>query len=379
MFDVLDDLENAVDKIAADEGVIDVERISKLAERLEFQRLRAVGGYDRSCVWAAEGFVSPVSAVRVKARCSPGLAMRSVRLARKLESLSEVAAAFGAGDITREHVVEIAHGYTPERAAMIEGIEAELVNAAKVATPAELRVMVQRVTDAFDADGGAGRDKKEHALNRVTLSSTSGGRGILNGSLDAELTDIVLTALDAEMEVLRVKGETRRAPELRAAAADSIFRQYLASRGDTGGRGRGQTHLSAVVDVAQYAESNAELVALIRNETAHGGRLSRNTLERLSCDCKISRVIMDGPSCVLDVGWATRTVSNAQWNALVARDKHCQGKNCERGPGFCEAHHIWHWEHGGPTNLENLELLCWWCHRERHIRDALTGIGSWRE
>jgi 5-methylcytosine-specific restriction endonuclease McrA len=72
-------------------------------------------------------------------------------------------------------------------------------------------------------------------------------------------------------------------------------------------------------------------------------------------------------------------VSNAQWNALVARDGHCQGKNCERGPGFCEAHHIWHWEHGGPTNLENLKLLCWWCHRKQHIEDALAGLGSWRK
>ena len=34
MFDVLDDLETAIDKLAADEGVVDVERISQLAERL---------------------------------------------------------------------------------------------------------------------------------------------------------------------------------------------------------------------------------------------------------------------------------------------------------------------------------------------------------
>ena len=70
-------------------------------------------------------------------------------------------------------------------------------------------------------------DEKQQKLNKVTLSTTSGGRGILNGSLDAELTDLVQTALDAEMEVLRQQAETRTSPQLRAAALESIARGYL--------------------------------------------------------------------------------------------------------------------------------------------------------
>ena len=105
-------LEAAIDKVAAEPGAVDVVRICKLAERLEFQRLRAVGEFDRSCAWAPE-FVSPASALRHKTRCSHGHAMRSVRLARKLEALPEVAAAYGAGEITGEHVAEITGPYTP--------------------------------------------------------------------------------------------------------------------------------------------------------------------------------------------------------------------------------------------------------------------------
>jgi hypothetical protein len=215
MFDVLDDLEAAIDKVAADEGSVDVVRIWKLTERLDAQRLRAVGGFDRSGVWAAERFLSPAAAIRHKTRCSHGKAMRSVRLARKLELLSLVAGAFQAGEITREHVVEITGPYTPKRAAMLEGIEHELVEFARTHTPLQLRAAVQRAVDAFDHDDGASRDKAQHELNKVTLSLTTGKRGILNGSLDAELADIVLTALDAEMEVLRTKAETRTTPELR--------------------------------------------------------------------------------------------------------------------------------------------------------------------
>jgi hypothetical protein len=44
-------------------------------------------------------------------------------------------------------------------------------------------------------------------------------------------------------------------------------------------------------------------------------------------------------------------------------------------PAFCEAHHIWHWEHGGPTNLDNLKLLCWYHHRKHHAHDAEARAG----
>jgi hypothetical protein len=39
-------------------------------------------------------------------------------------------------------------------------------------------------------------------------------------------------------------------------------------------------------------------------------------------------------------------------------------------PSSCQAHHVVHWTRGGPTNLDNLRLLCWNHHRERHNHDA---------
>src|SRR5512140_641416 len=100
MFDVLDGLEAAVDKLAAEDGFVDVVRLSRLAERIEFQRLRAVAAFDRSGSWAAEEFPSSASALRAKTRCSNGQAFHSVVLSRKLEDLPETAAAFAAGEIS---------------------------------------------------------------------------------------------------------------------------------------------------------------------------------------------------------------------------------------------------------------------------------------
>ena len=201
--------------------------------------------------------------------------------ARTLEHLPETAAAFGAGEINGEHVAEIVRPYTPARAEMLERIEGELVEFAKISSPSELRDAVQGIVDAFDDDDGAGNDKKQHRLNKVTLSQTTGGRGILNGSLDAELTDVVLTALGRGDGSPAHSERTRKTPELRSAALESICRQYLAARSDSTARGRGQTHVSVVVDLMQIAGSSPELAAIVRAETAHGGKLSRNTLDRI--------------------------------------------------------------------------------------------------
>jgi hypothetical protein len=374
MFDPLDDLEMALDKLASSEAPLGVERLSRLVERAEFLKLRAIREYDRSCEWAADGFVSTTTAVRAKCRSSSSHAHKSVVLARQLEDLPEVAEAFAAGEITGEHAQVIARRYTPARAEMIAGIEAELVAFARIATPEETRKALKMMTDAFDHDGGAAHDDAEYKLNKVTLSELA-GRGVLHGSFDPELLDLASTALDAEMEVLRKKDDARRTPQLRADAFASICRQYLASRGDTEARGRGQSHVSVVYDIRALDLSNPELAAQARAETAHGQHLSRNTLDRICCDAKVSRVIMDGPSQVLDVGRLTRNIPQPLWNALVARDKHCQGKGCNLPPSHCEAHHIWYWEDGGPTDLANLKLLCWFCHRDEHKHDAQARAG----
>ena len=227
------------------------------------------------------------------------------------------------------------------------------------------------MVDAFDGDGGAASDADEFAKNHLTFDKTFNGRFEPHGSVDAESGEIISAALEAEMANLRDRHDPRSGPRLRAEALTSICRWYLAHHDNGQPRRRGQTRLGIVADLSELAGTNQQLIAAVRAEAAHGSRLSRSTLERLACDCKFSRIITDGPSQILDVGRATRVVSTAMWNALVARDKHCQWAGCTMPPGFCEAHHIWYWTNGGPTNLDNLKLLCWHHHRQTHAHDAI--------
>jgi hypothetical protein len=128
--------------------------------------------------------------------------------------------------------------------------------------------------------------------------------------------------------------------------------------------------MSTVVDLRVFETDHPDLVADLRAEAEHVGPLSRATLERLSCDCEISRIVTDGPSHIIDVGRTTRTVPDKLWRALVTRDRHCQHPGCDRPPLAPVKHTTSGTGHAaGPPTLNNLKLLCWAHHREIHLHD----------
>jgi hypothetical protein len=94
--------------------------------------------------------------------------------------------------------------------------------------------------------------------------------------------------------------------------------------------------------------------------------ISTRTLERLACDCTISRVLL-ADSMVIDVGKATRVVSAPTRRALRVRDRGCRWPGCDRQVNWTTPHHIIAWStRRGPTNPPNLVLLCFYHHRLVH-------------
>jgi Domain of unknown function (DUF222)/HNH endonuclease len=341
-------------------------------DQYEAQWLFMVGEYARSGAWQADGFLSAAAAIQQRCNMNAGAARAAVNLAKTLERLPETQRAFDAGEISRAHAQAMADGFTEERAEQLAHIEADLVGIARRVDPKSLRAAVQRYTDAIDGDNGAGNDERAYEKNRFRAAPV-GGRVATDGSLDLESGQLVISAVEAMAADLRQDGDTRRTSQRHAEALVEICRRSLAldhKHVSPSTRRRGQPHLSFVVDGRAYEAEHPDLIADIRIEAEHVGQLSRTTLERLSCDCEINRIVTDGDSLIIDVGRTTRNIPGPLWRALVVRDRHCQEPGCDRPPGWCEAHHIWHWEHGGPTNLANLELLCWQHHRQRHLQDA---------
>jgi hypothetical protein len=149
----------------------------------------------------------------------------------------------------------------------------------------------------------------------------------------------------------------------------NLLRQSL-ERAEVGSTRNARPHITVVIDLAALTGAPTDLASALRAERQGQRFLSPATLERLACDCDVSRVITQGRSEILDVGRTTRAISPALWKALVVRDHHCRAPACQQPPERCEAHHIRPWSQGGRTELANLELLCWYHHRFRHSRDT---------
>ena len=96
----------------------------------------------------------------------------------------------------------------------------------------------------------------------------------------------------------------------------------------------------------------------LRSDLEYMGYVATATLERIACDCSLSRVITRGRSQPLDVGRSTRVVPTGLWNALVAREGGCVGETCDRPPGWCDVHHRVPWHAGGPSTVSASKPSC---------------------
>ncbi len=94
--------------------------------------------------------------------------------------------------------------------------------------------------------------------------------------------------------------------------------------------------------------------------------VSPDTIRRLCCDAGIHRLVHAADGTILDFGRQTRTISDALFEVLAARDHGCRILDCPVPPGGCDAHHAAHWAHDGETEPDNLPLLCWFHHHLVH-------------
>ncbi|MGV8874036.1 MAG: HNH endonuclease, partial [Rhodococcus sp. (in: high G+C Gram-positive bacteria)] len=106
------------------------------------------------------------------------------------------------------------------------------------------------------------------------------------------------------------------------------------------------------------------------------GPLSRNTSRQLACDCILTAIVMDETGNPLNLARTARTVTAKQKRALTARDHGCAFPGCGKPAAWTEGHHIWHWGDGGPTDMNNLVLLCGFHHRLIHHSDWEVFIGT---
>ncbi|MGH3657592.1 MAG: DUF222 domain-containing protein, partial [Micromonosporaceae bacterium] len=219
----------------------------------------------------------------------------------------------------------------------------------------------------------------------VRFSEGADGSTRVSGRLDAESAAMVRAALDS-LAAPNPGPDGERDPRTAGQrTADALVE--LCRRANDGALpvGHGvRPHLSVIITLdslqakatddsdtdgaGKFAASRLgrEWTPTAPGELGWGGPISTEAIRRIACDAGVTRVITDPASVPLDVGREQRTVTAGQWTALVVRDRGCAFPGCTRPAEWCIAHHIVHWADGGPTDLDNLVLLCGYHHRVIH-------------
>ncbi len=280
--------------------------------------------------------------------------------------LPATAAAFDAGDASLRHVEAVARVLGSDAAGRLDpdtwaGAEAQLAAWIPDCTPTELAKRGTQLVEALDQDGAEPDDREPLCINELQLRrNRSGGGGRLTGRFDdPAMFDAIATVIDAQSAPRTA--DDQRTPAQRQAAALADACGYVLDHADAavlpscGGR---RPHLSVVIRLEDL-EARARAACLDL-----GGTLSPEALRMLACDAAVVPVVLGGAGQPLDVGRATRTIPDGLRRAVAVRDGGCA--RCGRPPSWCEAHHIVPWEHGGPTAIDNLVLLCRACHRLVH-------------
>ncbi len=246
-------------------------------------------------------------------------------------------------------------------------VDADAGRRADEMPPESFARWVNGIADQIDAD----RRARDHAAREAksyarTWADERSGMTHLHAEFDEVRGTTIEKMLDDECRSILArskKGERTWSPRLRADALYELLR-----RGATGESGPARYAGIVVVDAETAATGRMRDGSICRLGPID---LPPSTAARLLCDSTLRRVVMGAGGEILDVGRKVRDATPAQRAALEALYGGCCWPGCDAPFRATHIHHIHEWEHGGPTDLDNLRPLC-----VRHHHDVHEG--GWR-
>jgi hypothetical protein len=321
--------------------VIDLQEVAFAREAAEF----AAGD-----AWDEDGSVSAIDWLRFHCHMNAGAAANAIAVGESLEQIPESHQAVVDGEIGFAHLVVMAR--TAE--ALGERFDEKLlVEKAKENSPGKFFYICHHARHAANPKTYAAEQAEQVEQRRLKLSTWMDGSLLISGQLDPVGGAAFLTALQP---LARKSGaHDDRSPERRNADALVDLSTHALDTGLIPQRASQRTHLQVTTSL----ETLIGLAGAPAAEMEFSLPISSKTVERLACDCSITRILLDSDSVVIDVGRAKRTISGPARKALNVRDKHCVWTGCERPASWSEGHHLVHWIHGGTNEPSNLALLCY--------------------
>lgn len=359
----------------------------------EYRWLRLLGEFDAIGGWAYGGAKTCAAWLSWACGLSLPAAREKARVATALPDLPVVCASFAAGRLSYSKVRAITRVATPAN-------EQVLVDYGESATAAQLETVLrgyrrtQRLDDAREAAGTFERrsvrwwvDEEgfvclsarlapdDGALVVAELERLAESGGEVEAAPPAPPTGRVLTETAekgrGDAPVVSDRFTASEPAAARRADALRMMAETAAAHGPTACVG-GDTHLVIVQTTDDELRDEpgddvpADPEVAVGSSIEGVGRVSAETARRIACDASVVSLVEDAGGRPLGVGRQSKKVPRWLRRAVKRRDR-----GCCRFPGcpaqrFLDAHHIRHWADGGPTDLDNLLLLCRFHHRLVH-------------
>jgi hypothetical protein len=258
--------------------------------------------------------------------------------------------------------------------------EQVLLEAAEHEHPGALARTAALLLARLDPDGREPRDEELERRRGFTLTKRPDGSARPSGSWTPELTaawDAILDSLAAPVPAADGVADERSPAQRRHDAMAEAAMRLL--RSDTLPAAGGvpisilavttvtelfpRTGTGAATSTITGADARAAAGAGLAM-TGHGELISLERLLRCAGDAEIVPVVLDQAGGVLAYGRGRRLASRGQRLALAARDGGCSFPDCDRPAAWTEVHHVIQWNRDGPTDLDNMCLVCRYHHRE---------------
>ena len=277
----------------------------------------------------------------------------------QLEALPKVAAALAAGEVGYQSVSILCHlrDVLGEKRRLFD--EEEMLGYAREYSVFHLRRLCSYARHIADPDGVFDEAEENFTRRRLHISQLPDGMYAIDGLLDPVSGATFKTALESLAK--RLGPDDERSHRQRMADATGDLAKHAMDKGALPRRHGVRPHINLTTTLEGLKNELGAPPAGLELSLP----ISNRTLERIACDCTMSRVLL-ADSIVIDVGRATRVVSAPTMRALRVRDKGCRFPGCDRQVDWTNPHHIIFWARGGPGKLPNLVLLCYYHHRLVH-------------
>jgi hypothetical protein len=318
--------------------------------------VQIVAEIDRDGLWGATGARSVPGLVAWMTGVSHRNAETIAAVAHRIEEFPKCVAGLREGRFSLDQV-----GVIAERAA--DGSDAHYAQMAAVATVSQLR-------NAIKLEPRPDPDPKPEPPRRSVSKTSDEQSTTYKITLPHDEAAVVDAALDSHRDALIAQwkrdhddGASAQAPPM-PNTADGFMSLVMAGwDAEVAARPHGQR-----TTVVLHVDLDSRVAALHL-----GPLLSDDDRRYLTCDATCE-VWFQRDGRVIGAGRATRTVGRRLRRALEHRDRCCVIPGCGATRGL-HAHHIVHWEDGGPTELDNLVLVCPFHHRAHH-RGVITITGT---